>query len=99
MQTMHVPGSEIHVHNDYIIGHHHTLLKIIAEISTLLHHGVQDIHRVIKLSHNQSAKREIRGGGGWLPRGESPRPMDDGRGMVMARVDIGCAAVARREVP
>jgi hypothetical protein len=43
------------VHNDYIIGHHHTMLKIIAEISTLLHHDVQDIHRVINLSHNQSA--------------------------------------------
>jgi hypothetical protein len=28
------------VHNDYIIGHHHTMLKIIAEISTLLHHVV-----------------------------------------------------------
>jgi hypothetical protein len=32
MQTMYVPGSEIHVHSDYIVGHHHTLLKIIAEI-------------------------------------------------------------------
>jgi hypothetical protein len=28
MRTMYVPGSETHVHNDYIIGHHHTLLKI-----------------------------------------------------------------------
>jgi hypothetical protein len=28
---MYVPGSETHVHNDYIIGHHHTLLKIIVE--------------------------------------------------------------------
>jgi hypothetical protein len=25
---MYVPGSETHVHNDYIIGHHHTLLKV-----------------------------------------------------------------------
>jgi hypothetical protein len=32
MRTMYVPGSEIHVHNYYIVGHHHTLLKIIAEI-------------------------------------------------------------------
>jgi hypothetical protein len=32
MQTMYVPGSETHVHNDYIVGHHHTLLEIIAEI-------------------------------------------------------------------
>jgi hypothetical protein len=32
MRTMYVPGSETHVHNDYIVGHHHTLLKIIAEI-------------------------------------------------------------------
>jgi hypothetical protein len=23
-----VPGSETHVHDDYIIGHHHTLLKV-----------------------------------------------------------------------
>ena len=28
MQTMYVPGSETHVHNDYIFGHHHTLLKV-----------------------------------------------------------------------
>jgi hypothetical protein len=32
MKTMYVPGSEIHVHSDYIIGHHHTLFKILAEI-------------------------------------------------------------------
>jgi hypothetical protein len=57
MQTMYVPGSEIQVHNDYIIRHHHTLLKIKEEISTLLHHDVQNIHKVINLSHNQSAER------------------------------------------
>jgi hypothetical protein len=57
MRTMYVPGSEIHVHNDYIIGHHHTLLKIIVEISTLVHHDVQGIHKVIKLNHHQSAER------------------------------------------
>jgi hypothetical protein len=28
---MYVPGSETHVHSDYIVGHRHTLLKIIAE--------------------------------------------------------------------
>jgi hypothetical protein len=28
MRTMYVPGSETHIHNDYIIGHHHTLLKV-----------------------------------------------------------------------
>jgi hypothetical protein len=57
MRTIYVPGSETHVHSDYIIGHHHTLLKIIANLSTLLHQDVQDIHRVINLSHthNQSA--------------------------------------------
>jgi hypothetical protein len=54
---MYVPGSEIHVHNDYIVGHHHTLLKIIAEISTLLHHDVRNIHKVVNLSHNQSAEQ------------------------------------------
>jgi hypothetical protein len=47
MQPMYVPGSESHVHNDYIIGHHHTLLKINRGNSTLLHQDVQDIHRVI----------------------------------------------------
>jgi hypothetical protein len=28
MRTMYVPGSETHVHSDYIIGHHHTMLQI-----------------------------------------------------------------------
>jgi hypothetical protein len=28
MRTMYMPGSETHVHSDYIIGHHHTLLKV-----------------------------------------------------------------------
>jgi hypothetical protein len=28
MRTMYVSGSETHVHNDYIIGHHHTMLEI-----------------------------------------------------------------------
>jgi hypothetical protein len=28
MRIMYVPGSKIHVHSDYIIGHHHTFLKI-----------------------------------------------------------------------
>jgi hypothetical protein len=32
MRTMYVPGSENHVHSDYIVGYHHTLLKIRAEI-------------------------------------------------------------------
>jgi hypothetical protein len=31
MRTMYVPGSETHVHNDYIVGHHHTLLELIVE--------------------------------------------------------------------
>jgi hypothetical protein len=47
---MHVPGSETHVHNDYIIGHHHTLLKINSGKGTLLHQDVQDIHRVINIT-------------------------------------------------
>jgi hypothetical protein len=37
MRTMYVPGSETHVHNDYIIGHHHTLLKVNSGKGTLLH--------------------------------------------------------------
>jgi ribosomal protein L27 len=28
MQTMYVPGLETHIHNNYTIGHHHTLLKV-----------------------------------------------------------------------
>jgi hypothetical protein len=28
MRTMYVLGSETHVHNDFIIRHHHTLLKV-----------------------------------------------------------------------
>jgi hypothetical protein len=28
MRTMYVLGSETHVHSDYIIGHHHTMLEI-----------------------------------------------------------------------
>jgi hypothetical protein len=28
MQTMYVPGSETHVHSNYIIGHHHTMRKV-----------------------------------------------------------------------
>jgi hypothetical protein len=28
MRTMYVLGSETHVHNDYIIGNHHTMLEI-----------------------------------------------------------------------
>jgi hypothetical protein len=47
MRTMYVLGAETHVHSDYIIGHHHTLLKINSEIGTLLHQDIQDIHRVI----------------------------------------------------
>ena len=28
MRTMYMPGSETHVHSDYIIGHHHTMLEL-----------------------------------------------------------------------
>jgi hypothetical protein len=28
MRTMYVPKSETHVHSDYIIGHHHMMLKL-----------------------------------------------------------------------
>jgi hypothetical protein len=47
MRIMYMSGSETHVHNDYIIGHHHTLLKVNSKNSTLLHQDVQDIHIVI----------------------------------------------------
>jgi hypothetical protein len=54
---MYMPGSETHIHSNNIVGHHQTLLKINNRNSTLLHQDVQDIHRVINLSHshNQSA--------------------------------------------
>jgi hypothetical protein len=32
MRAMYVPGSDTHVHSDYIVGHHDTLLKIKAKI-------------------------------------------------------------------
>jgi hypothetical protein len=50
MRTMYVPGSKTHVHNDYIIGHHHTLLKVNSGNATLLHQDVQDIHKVINIT-------------------------------------------------
>jgi hypothetical protein len=50
MRTMYVPESKTHVHSDYIVGHHHTLLKINSGKGTLLHQDVQDIHRVINLT-------------------------------------------------
>jgi hypothetical protein len=50
MRTMYVPGSETHVHRDYIVGHHHPFLKINSGKGTLLHQDVQDIHRVIDIT-------------------------------------------------
>jgi hypothetical protein len=32
MRTMYVPESETHVHSDYIVGHHHTFVKVISKI-------------------------------------------------------------------
>jgi hypothetical protein len=62
MRTMYVPGSETHVHNDYIIGHHHTMLEINSRKGILLHQDVQDIHRVYYITivqHNYQST-EIR---------------------------------------
>jgi hypothetical protein len=36
MRAMYVPGSETHVHNEYIVGHHHTLLKIKSYLGTFI---------------------------------------------------------------
>jgi pentose-5-phosphate-3-epimerase len=47
---MYVAGSETHVHNSYIIRHHHTLLKVNSGNNTLLHQDVQDIHKVINIT-------------------------------------------------
>jgi pentose-5-phosphate-3-epimerase len=52
MRTMYVPGSETHVHSNYIIGHHHTLLKVNSGKSTLLHQDVQDMHIVYNIVIN-----------------------------------------------
>jgi hypothetical protein len=45
MRTMYVPGSETHVHNDYIIGHHHTMLEInrgkVLDYITIVQHNYQ----------------------------------------------------------
>jgi hypothetical protein len=49
MRTMYVTGSETHIHSDYIIGHHHTLLKVNSRNVLLLHQDVQDIHRVYNI--------------------------------------------------
>jgi hypothetical protein len=43
---MYVPGLETHVHSDYIIGHHHIMLKVNSRKVLYLHQDVQDIHRV-----------------------------------------------------
>jgi hypothetical protein len=50
MRTMYMPGSETHVHNNYIIGHHHTLLKVNSGNVLLLHQDVQDIHIVYNIT-------------------------------------------------
>jgi hypothetical protein len=50
MQTMYVQSSETHIHIGYIIGHHHTLLKINSGIGNLLHQDVQDIHKIINIT-------------------------------------------------
>jgi hypothetical protein len=50
VRTIYVPGLETHVNNDYIIGHHHTLLEINSRKGTLIHQDVQDIHRVINIT-------------------------------------------------
>jgi hypothetical protein len=46
MRTIYVLGSETHIHSDYIIGHHHTLLKINSGKVLLSQQDVQDIHKV-----------------------------------------------------
>lgn len=45
----------------------------------------------------RAGDRKIEGGEGWLPRGKSSRPLDDGRGTERALVDGGDAAAARKK--
>jgi hypothetical protein len=59
MRTVYVSGSETHVHGDYIVGHHHTLLKNNSGNSTSLHQDVQDIlsHPVLEGKPNANHVR------------------------------------------
>jgi hypothetical protein len=52
MRTMYGSGSETHVHSDYIIGHHHTLLKVNSGNVLLLHQDIQDIPKVYNIVIN-----------------------------------------------
>jgi hypothetical protein len=62
-KLINVPGSETHVHSDYIIGHHHTMLKVNSGKVLLLHQDVQDIHRVyyitIVYKYQSAEKRNV----------------------------------------
>jgi hypothetical protein len=57
MRTMYVLGSEIHVHNDYIVRYHYKLVKNNSVNKYVITSRVQNIHKVINLNHNQSADR------------------------------------------
>jgi hypothetical protein len=46
----------------------------------------------------RTGKEEIRGGGGWLPRGESLGTLSGNRDAVITLVDGDGTAAARREV-
>jgi hypothetical protein len=46
---MYVPGSETHIHSGYIVGHHDTLIKIIAEI-VLYYIKMSKISTIINLT-------------------------------------------------
>jgi hypothetical protein len=57
---MYVTGSETHVHSDYILGHHHTLLKVKSGKVLLLHQDVHDIHKVYNIVINIIKVRKMK---------------------------------------
>jgi hypothetical protein len=59
---------------------------------TALPHSSEESHAT------ESGEGEIRGRGGWLPRGESLRPLNGERGTTGTRVDSGGAAAAWRRI-
>jgi hypothetical protein len=56
MLTMYVPGSEIHVHSDYITGNYHTVLEKQHKEVLLYYIMMSETSTVINLNSNQNTK-------------------------------------------
>jgi hypothetical protein len=59
--------------------------------------GPQRGSSMVVLAHSSEKLRAIESGGGWLPQGKSPGPLDGGRGTTRARVDDGDVAATRKK--